>query len=138
MRPTIVVWHHVACYSKCVNSGSNFFFNLHLLWRRKALNNCLIIDLIIFPFFYEFFLFKLYIHSLFTFYSSPQVKVNMINMSKKKKITWINVLSLGELCWNHQRVKSRNELCVKSLMSRLTLKWDKCLENLKLGKEMLP
>ena len=62
------------------------FFNLHLLRRRKALNNCLIIDLIIFPFFYEFFLFKLYIHSLFTFYSSPQVKVNMINMSKKKKL----------------------------------------------------
>ena len=112
------------------------FFNLHLLRRRKALNDCLIIDLTFFPSFLRvFFLFRLYIHILFTFYSSPQVKVNMIYMSKKKRnITRINFLSLGELCWNHRRVKSRNELYVSSLMSRLTLKWDKCLEKLKICK----
>ena len=66
------------------------FFNLHLLRRRKALNDCLIIDLTFFPLFYEFFKFRLYIHFLFTFYSSPQVKVNMIYMSKRKKKHYSN------------------------------------------------
>lgn len=36
-----------------------------------------------------FFLLWLYIHPLFTFYSSTHVKVNIVYMSKKN-ITWIN------------------------------------------------
>lgn len=109
------------------------FFNLHLLRRWRALNNCLIIDLIIFPLFYEFFLFKLHIHSLFTFYSSPQLKVNRIYMSKKNIIR-SNFFKPWKTLLNTSKSKSRNELYFRSLMSRLKLKWDKCLEKLKIWK----
>ena len=94
------------------------------------------INLLIFPLFYELslfcfvfyflFLFKLCIHPPITFHSSHSKSTWFT--CQNNNIIRIIFFNLWELWWNHQIIKSRNKLYVRSLMSRVTLQLDKCLE----------
>ena len=77
-------------------------------------------------FFYFLFLFKLCIHPPITFHSSHSKSTWFT--CQNNNIIRIIFFNLWELWWNHQIIKSRIKLYVRSLMSRVTLQLDKCLE----------
>ena len=72
-----------------------------------------------FPLFYECSLFNLHIYPLFTFYSSPQVKFNMIYMSKNS-ITLITFLALENF---NETIKSKINYMLSHWCRGLRYSW---------------